>query len=90
MSNRKKILRAGASAAFLALLLPFQAWAQVVLLHTNDIHCGVDRNLTLARVTAYKKQQKDLNPQTLLLDAWDASRGNLWGNSPTDGLWSGS
>ena len=84
MSNRKKILRAGASAALLALLLPFQAWAQVVLLHTNDIHCGVDRNLTLARVAAYKKQQQALEPQTLLLDAGDAIQGEPLGKL-TDG-----
>lgn len=84
MLNRKKFLRAGASVALFALLLPLQAWAQVVLLHTNDIHCGVDRNLTLARVAAYKKKQKALNPQTLLLDAGDAIQGEPLGKL-TDG-----
>ena len=84
MLNRKKFLRAGASAALFALLLPLQAWAQVVILHTNDIHCGVDRNLTLARVAAYKKKQKALNPQTLLLDAGDAIQGEPLGKL-TDG-----
>ena len=84
MTNRKKLFRAGASAALLALLMPLQAWAQVVLLHTNDIHCGVDKNLTLARVAAYKKQQKAENPQTLLLDAGDAIQGEPLGKL-TDG-----
>lgn len=84
MTNRKKLFRAGASAALLALLMPLQAWAQVVLLHTNDIHCGVDKNLTLARVAAYKKLQKGENPQTLLLDAGDAIQGEPLGKL-TDG-----
>lgn len=62
MLNRKKFLRAGASAALFALLLPLQAWAQVVILHTNDIHCGVDRNLTLARVAACKETESPESP----------------------------
>ena len=53
MTNRKNFLRLGAAALVLSLGLPLQAWARVVLLHTNDIHCGVDRNLTLARVAAF-------------------------------------
>ena len=62
MRNGKKILQMAASASLFAFLLPLQAWAHVVLLHTSDIHCGVDKNLTLARVAAYKKQQKAENP----------------------------
>ena len=89
MRNGKKILQMAASASLLAFLLPLQAWARVVLLHTNDIHCGVDRNLTLARVAAFKKHQKAQEPQTLLLDAGDAM-GNQWGSSLTAGPWSGS
>ena len=37
MRNGKKILQMAASASLLAFLLPLQAWARVVLLHTNDI-----------------------------------------------------
>ncbi len=84
MRNGKKILQMAASASLFAFLLPLQAWARVVLLHTNDIHCGVDKNLTLARVAAYKKQQKAENPQTLLLDAGDAIQGEPVGKL-TDG-----
>lgn len=84
MRNGKKILQMAASASLFAFLLPLQAWAHVVLLHTNDIHCGVDKNLTLARVAAYKKQQKAENPQTLLLDAGDAIQGEPVGKL-TDG-----
>lgn len=84
MTNRKNFLRLGAAALVLSLGLPLQAWARVVLLHTNDIHCGVDRNLTLARVAAFKKHQKAQEPQTLLLDAGDAIQGEPLGKL-TDG-----
>ena len=84
MINRKNFLCLGAAALVLSLGLPLQAWARVVLLHTNDIHCGVDKNLTLARVAAYKKLQKGENPQTLLLDAGDAIQGEPLGKL-TDG-----
>ena len=84
MIDRKKFLRIAASAVLLSLGLPLQAWARVVLLHTNDIHCGVDKNLTLARVAAFKKEQKAREPQTLLLDAGDAIQGEPLGKL-TDG-----
>ena len=36
--------------------LPLSVWAEkVIILHTNDIHCGVEQNIGLAKVAQYKK-----------------------------------
>lgn len=73
------LLRAALCTALLTAAMPLSAWARVVLLHTNDIHCGVDKNLTLARVAAYKKAMVQENLQTLLVDAGDAIQGEPLG-----------
>lgn len=43
-------------SVFLLLTLPLSVWAEkVIILHTNDIHCGVEDNIGLAKVAQYKK-----------------------------------
>ena len=49
--------------------------ADVVILHTNDIHCGVSDNVGVARLSQYKKDLKKAGAAVLLVDAGDAVQG---------------
>ena len=52
------------------------AWAaDVVILHTNDIHCGISDNVGVARLSQYKKDLKKQGFAVLLADAGDAVQG---------------
>lgn len=52
------------------------AWAaDVVILHTNDIHCGISDNVGVARLSQYKKNLKKQGFAVLLADAGDAVQG---------------
>lgn len=58
------------------LALSAVAWASdVVILHTNDIHCGVSDNVGVARLSQYKKDLKKQGLAVLLVDAGDAVQG---------------
>ena len=58
------------------LALSAVAWAaDVVILHTNDIHCGVSDNVGVARLSQYKKDLKKQGLAVLLVDAGDAVQG---------------
>ena len=75
--------RVGYILAFLFLfLLPFTVFAEgkdIIILHTNDIHCGVSDNLGIDKVAQYKKElQKKGNP-VVLVDAGDAVQGTPLG-----------
>ena len=63
-------------AAVFTLALSASAWAaDVVILHTNDIHCGVEDNAGVARLSQYKKDLKKQGFAVLLVDAGDAVQG---------------
>ena len=49
--------------------------ADVVILHTNDIHCGIEDNVGVARLSQYKKNLKKQGLAVLLVDAGDAVQG---------------
>ncbi|MBQ7515042.1 MAG: bifunctional metallophosphatase/5'-nucleotidase [Schwartzia sp.] len=49
--------------------------ADVVILHTNDIHCGIEKNINIASLAAYKKELKKQGVPVLLVDAGDAVQG---------------
>ena len=51
----------------------------IVILYTNDVHCGVDENIGYAKVAAYKKQLLEQNPYVTLVDAGDAVQGDIIG-----------
>ena len=63
-------------AAVFTLAFSASAWAaDVAILHTNDIHCGVEDNAGVARLSQYKKDLKKQGLATLLVDAGDAVQG---------------
>lgn len=62
----------------LTLAAPLFTWAadkEIVILHTNDMHCGVNDNLGLATVAQMKKDALQETPYVALVDAGDAVQG---------------
>lgn len=47
----------------------------IVVLYTNDVHCGVDDNIGYAGLALYKKQMMEQTPYVTLVDAGDAIQG---------------
>ena len=48
----------------------------IVVLFTNDIHSGIDENITLAGVASYKEYMKTKSKYVTLVDCGDAIQGN--------------
>ena len=51
----------------------------IVILFTNDIHCGIDENVTLAGVAGYKEYMKTKSKYVTLVDCGDAIQGSSIG-----------
>lgn len=64
-------------AAALTLLMQLTAWAgqEIIILHTNDIHCGAEDNIGLAGVARLKREALARTPNVVLVDAGDAIQG---------------
>lgn len=71
----KLSIRKLAASVVLALAMPLCSYADVVILHTNDTHCGIDRNLGFAKVAEYKKEMAKDHGAVILADAGDAIQG---------------
>ena len=60
------------------LLIPvvvLAAGKDIIILHTNDIHCGITDNLCIDKVSQYKKDLKKQGCPVALVDAGDAIQG---------------
>lgn len=55
-------------------LLVLAAEKDIIILHTNDIHCGIEDNIGMAAVAEYKNELSK-NNYVLLVDAGDAVQG---------------
>ena len=67
-----------ALAMLVTLLLPvvvLAAGKEIIILHTNDIHCGITDNLGIDKVSQYKKDLKKQGYPVALVDAGDAIQG---------------
>ena len=51
------------------------AGKDIIILHTNDIHCGITDNLCIDKVSQYKKDLKKQGYPVALVDAGDAIQG---------------
>ncbi|MCR4818797.1 MAG: bifunctional metallophosphatase/5'-nucleotidase [Fretibacterium sp.] len=51
----------------------------IVIIYTNDVHCGVDENIGYAGVAFYRDEMKKTNPYVTLVDAGDAVQGAVFG-----------
>ncbi len=52
----------------------------IVILFTNDIHCGIEDGVTLAGVTYYKNLMKEKTDYVTLVDCGDAIQGSYLGS----------
>ncbi len=55
------------------------AQKDIVILYTNDVHCGIDENIGYAGLAAYKEQMEDEGNTVVLIDAGDAVQGDVIG-----------
>lgn len=53
----------------------FAADRDIVVLYTNDVHCGVDDNIGYAGLALYKKEMLAQTPYVALVDGGDAIQG---------------
>ena len=53
----------------------FAEGKEIIILHTNDIHCGVNDNLCIDKVSQYKKDLQKKGVPVALVDAGDAIQG---------------
>ena len=51
----------------------------IIVIYTNDVHCGVDNNLGYAGLAYYRDEMKKLTPYVTLVDAGDAVQGGTIG-----------
>ena len=51
----------------------------IVIIYTNDVHCGVDENIGYAGLAFYRDEMKKTNPYVTLVDAGDAVQGAVIG-----------
>ena len=78
MTRNLKRLYSAALAMLVTLLLPVAVLAagkEIIILHTNDIHCGITDNLGIDKVSQYKKDLKKQGHPVALADAGDAIQG---------------
>lgn len=47
----------------------------IVILYTNDVHCGIEDNLGYTKLAQYKEDLQQDTPYITLLDAGDAIQG---------------
>ena len=52
---------------------------KIVILYTNDVHCGIDANIVYAGLAAYKADKLDETDYVTLIDAGDAIQGEAVG-----------
>ena len=72
------------TALFAAALFTASAFAakpdkDIVILYTNDVHCGIDDDIGYAGLSLYKEEMKETTPYVTLVDAGDAIQGGTIG-----------
>lgn len=59
--------------------MEMDVWAaardEIIILYTNDVHCGVDDNIGYAGLALYEQQVSEETPYVTLVDAGDAIQG---------------
>ena len=74
----KKRVSAVFLTVFAAALMSQTAFAldhDVVILHTNDVHCGIESNIGYSGLAGYKEEMQGETPYVTLVDAGDAIQG---------------
>lgn len=74
----KHVFFTGAFSLAAAAMMAVPAFAidqDIVILHTNDVHCGIEDNIGYSGLVSYKKQMEAETPYVTLVDAGDAIQG---------------
>ncbi len=80
-----KILVAVLIVAILAVLVFFllsfgkKDQNDIVILYTNDVHCGIEENIGYAGLASYKESMEEKTPYVTLVDCGDAVQGDFIG-----------
>lgn len=56
-----------------------QSGKDIVVLFTNDVHCGIEDNIGYAGLAAYEKEVRKHTPNVTLVDCGDSVQGALIG-----------
>ena len=78
MSKNLRKLYCTILTLLVTLMIPvvvLAAGKDIIILHTNDIHCGITDNLCIDKVSQYKKDLKKQGYPVALVDAGDAIQG---------------
>ena len=77
-----RITAAGAAMVFAAAAVQIPVFAEdsgksddIVILYTNDVHCGIDVNIGYDGLALYKREMREQYENVLLVDAGDAIQG---------------
>lgn len=75
------ILAAGIVVVLAFFLIKFLSREQndIVILYTNDVHCGIEENIGYAGLAAYKESVQESTPYVTLVDCGDAVQGEFIG-----------
>ena len=87
MKKGRKLLAVLLSLCIAAAMMPTAAFAaetaektdDIVILHTNDVHCSVDDSIGYAGLAAYKADKLKQTDYVALVDAGDAVQGGTVG-----------
>lgn len=85
MRKNKKLLTVLLALCLVVVMMPSMVFAasaksdDIVVLYTNDVHCGVDDNIGYAGLAAYKADKLKETKNVALVDAGDAIQGDLVG-----------
>ena len=85
MRKNKKLLTVLLALCLVVAMMPSMVFAasaksdDIVVLYTNDVHCGVDDNIGYAGLAAYKADKLKETKNVALVDAGDAIQGDLVG-----------
>ncbi|MBO6230618.1 MAG: bifunctional metallophosphatase/5'-nucleotidase [Ruminiclostridium sp.] len=77
-----RITAAGAALVFAAAAVQLPVYAEdggksddIVILYTNDVHCGIDVNIGYDGLALYKREMQEQYENVLVVDAGDAIHG---------------
>lgn len=85
MRKKKKLLTILLAVCLVAAMMPSMVFAanaksdDIVVLYTNDVHCGIDDSIGYAGLAAYKADKLKETKNVVLVDAGDAIQGDLAG-----------
>ena len=73
--NLAATLMLTAAISLSSAFLVFAADQDIIILNTNDVHCGVEDNIGYAGLALYEKEMKQQTPYVMLVDAGDSIQG---------------